>query len=184
MSKKASLPEPNFTQPLKDIEMTSKASRPAPTYEARGGDLTPWNFLADLSRQQLSFATESASALFRSSEAIRKVQQQAAHQAAEHYADAAQKLRAASQPADLLAVQSDLLRFDLQESSQYWQQFITAALQAQTEMMSTASHMFNSEAGGGVKSALEAMQAAIPPMASGFFVGRPNGPTERAQASS
>lgn len=184
MSKKSSLTEPNPNQPLEDIQMTTKASRPASAYEARSSDLTPWNFLADLSRQQLSFATESASALFRSSEAIRKVQQQAAHQAAEHYAEAAQKLRAAGQPADLLAVQSDLLRFDLQESSQYWQQFMTAALQAQTEMLSTASHMFDSEAGGGVKSALEAMQAAIPPMASSFFVGRPNGPTERAQPSS
>lgn len=184
MSKKLSFPVPTSNQPLKEIQMTSKTSRPASAYEGHSSDLTPWNFLADLSRQQLSLATESASALFRSNEAIRKVQQQTAHQAAEHYAAAAQKLRSASQPADLLAVQSDLLRFDLQESSQYWQQFITAALQAQTEMMRTASHMFDNEAGGGVKSALEAMQAAIPPMASSFFAGRPNGSTERAQASS
>jgi hypothetical protein len=114
---------------------------------------------------------------------MRKVQQQAAHQASEHYATAAQKLRVACQPADLLAVQSELLRFDLQEASQYWQQLVTAALQAQTEMMTTASHMLDSEAGGGVKSAIEAMQAAIPPMATSFFATRPNGPTERAQAS-
>jgi hypothetical protein len=184
MRKQLSFPAQTSTQSLKDIHMTSKTSRSASAYEAHGSDLTPWNFLADLSRQQLSLATESASALFRSSEAIRKVQQQTAHQAAQHYAAAAQRLREASQPADLLAVQSDLLRFDLQESSQYWQQFITAALQAQTEMMRTASHMFDNETGGGVKSALEAMQAAIPPIANSFFAGRPNGSTERAQASS
>ncbi|MDO8455400.1 MAG: phasin family protein [Burkholderiaceae bacterium] len=164
--------------------MTSKTSRPTSTYEAHGQDLTPWSFLADLSRQQLSFATESVSAIFRSSEAMRKVQQQAAHQASEHYAAAAQKLRGASQPADLMAIQSELLRFDLQESSQYWQQLMTAALQAQTEMMTTASHILDSDSGSGVKSALEAMQAAIPPIANSFFVSRPNGPTERAQASS
>lgn len=184
MNKNLSLPVHTPILPLKEIEMTSKTSRSTSTYEARSNDLTPWGFLADLSRQQLSFATESASAIFRSSEAIRKVQQQAAHQASEHYAAAAQKLRGASQPADLLAVQSELLRFDLQESSQYWQQLMTAALQAQTEMMTTASHILGSDSGSGVKSALEAMQAATPPMASSFFASRPNSPTERAQASS
>jgi hypothetical protein len=183
MDKKIPRPAQTPIYPKKEMQMTSKPSRPASTHEARGNDLPSWNFLADLSRQQLSWATEGASAIFRSSEAMRKVQQQAAHQASEHYATAAQKLRVACQPADLLAVQSELLRFDLQEASQYWQQLVTAALQAQTEMMTTASHMLDSEAGGGVKSAIEAMQAAIPPMATSFFATRPNGPTERAQAS-
>jgi hypothetical protein len=163
--------------------MTSKTSRSTSDHEAHRTDSTPWNFLADLSRQQLSFATESASALFRSSEVMRKIQQQAAHRAAEHYTASAQKLRGVRQPADLLAVQSDLLRFDLQESSQYWQLLMSAALQAQTEMMSTTSHMFASESGGDVKAALEAMQATIPPMANSFFVDRPNGSTEQPQAS-
>jgi type VI protein secretion system component VasK len=163
--------------------MTSKTSRSTSDHEAHRSDSTPWSFVADLSRQQLSFATESASALFRSSEVMRKIQQQAAHRAAEHYAVSAQKLRGASQPADLLAVQSELLRFDFQESSQYWQQIMSAALHAQTEMMNTTSHMFDSESGGDVKAALEAMQAAIPPIANSFFVGRPNGSTEQPQAS-
>lgn len=184
MKKNLFLPVHTPIHPSEEIEMTSKTSRSTSAYEAHNNDLTPWSFLADLSRQQLGFATESASAIFRSSEAIRKVQQQAAHQASEHYAAAAQKLRGASQPADLLAMQSELLRFDLQASSQYWQQLMTAALQAQTEMMTTASHILDGGSGSGVKTALEAMQAAIPPMASSFFASRPNGPNERAQASS
>jgi uncharacterized protein YfaS (alpha-2-macroglobulin family) len=165
------------------MQMTSKPSRPASSHEVQGNSLTPWSFLADLSRQQMSFATESACALFRSSEAIRQVQQQAAHHASEQYAAAAQKLRSATQPAELLAVQAELLRFDLEEANRYWQQLMNAGLQAQTEMMGTASHMIDSEAGGGVKSALQAMQAAIPPIASSFFATRPDGPAGRHQAS-
>ncbi|MBK5206165.1 MAG: phasin family protein [Polaromonas sp.] len=137
------------------------------------------NFLADLSRQQLGFVTESACAMFRGSEAVRKIQQQAAHQASEHYAAVAQKLHGACQPTDLLAIQSELLSLNLQEASQYWQKLMTAALQAQTEMMSTTSHMLNSEAGSGVKSALEAFQSTIPMMAKGFLVGRQSGSAER-----
>lgn len=114
---------------------------------------------------------------------MRKVQQQAAHHASEHYAAAAQKLRDTRQPADLLAIPSELLRFDLQEAIQYWQQLMTAALQAQTKIMSTASRLFDGETAGGVKSVLEVIQTAIPPMANSFFVASPDGPTERAQAS-
>jgi hypothetical protein len=165
------------------MQMTSKTSRPASSHEVQGNGLTPWSFLADLSRQQMSFATEGACALFRSSEAIRQVQQQAAHHASEQYAAAAQKLRGATQPAELLAVQAELLRFDLEEANRYWQKLMTAALQAQTEMMGTASHMLDNEAGGGVKSALQAMQSAIAPMASNFFATRPDGPAGRHQAS-
>jgi hypothetical protein len=182
MSKSISAPPPSHL-PHKEMQMTSKTSRPTSSHEVQGNGLTPWSFLADLSRQQMSFATEGACALFRSSEAIRLVQQQAAHQASEQYAAAAQKLRGATQPAELLAVQAELLRFDLEEANRYWQKLMTAALQAQTEMMGTASHMLDGEAGGGVKSALQAMQTAIPPMASSFFATRPDGPAGRHQAS-
>lgn len=158
--------------------MNSKTARPSQSHETAGSSPAPWNFLADLSRQQLAMVTESASAIFRSSEAMRKVQEQAAHQASEHYAAVAKKLHGACQPADLLAIQSELLRFDLQETSQYWQQLMAAALQAQTEMMATTNRMLNSEAGGGVKSALEAFQSTLP-MTNGFWVGRQSGSAER-----
>ena len=40
-----------------------------------------WNAASDLPRQQLSLATESACAMFRGFEAMRKIQERAAHQA-------------------------------------------------------------------------------------------------------
>ncbi|OGB06131.1 MAG: hypothetical protein A3E79_07260 [Burkholderiales bacterium RIFCSPHIGHO2_12_FULL_61_11] len=160
--------------------MTSKTPRPSQNLEAPANSPAQWNSLgSNLSRQQLGFVTESACAIFRSSEAMRKVQQEAAHQALEHYAAAARKLHGACQPADLLAIQSELLSFDLQEASQYWQKLMAAALQAQTEMVSTTSNMLNSEAGSGVKSALEAFQATLPMMANAFQVGRQSGSAER-----
>ncbi len=141
--------------------MSAKNSRPAPAREAAGADLVPLNLLVELGRQQLALATESACALFRGSEAMRKIQQQAAHQASAQYDAAAQKLRGTCQPADLLAIQSDLLRFDQQEATQYWQQLTAAALQTQVEMMGCASHLFDAGSQNGLKPALETWQKAL-----------------------
>ncbi len=141
--------------------MSAKSSRPAPAREAASTDLAPQNLLAELSRQQLALATESACALFRGSEAMRKIQQQTAHQASLQHEAAAQKLRGKCEPADLLAIQSDLLRFDLQEATRYWQQLAAAALQTQVEMMGCASHLFDAGSQKGLKPVLETVQTAL-----------------------
>lgn len=159
--------------------MNAKTPRPSQSHEVSGNSPAQWGFLADSGRQQLAMVTEGACAIFRSSEVMRKVQQETAHQALEHYAAAAKKLHGSCQPADLLAIQSELLRFDLQEASQYWQQLMTAMLQAQTEMLATTTNqIFHSEAGDGVKSTLEAFQATLP-MANSFLFGRQSGSAER-----
>jgi hypothetical protein len=146
--------------------------------------LNAWNMLADLARQQLAVTTENTGAIFRGSEAMRKIQLNAAHEASVHHAQAAQKLRASScQPADLLAIQSELMRVDMQGAGQYWQQLASAALQTQMEMMTSVSRMFDDEAGGGVKSALGVFQAVIPPMANSFFVSPSSDSDERHKAS-
>jgi hypothetical protein len=140
--------------------------------------------LLDLGRQQLAVTTENTCAIFRGSEAIRKIQQDAAHQTSVHHAEAAQKLRSSScQPAELLAIQSELLRSDMQGAGQYWQQLASATLQTQIDMMTSVSRLFDDEAGGGVKSALGVFQAAIPPMANSFFVSRSSETDEQHKAS-
>jgi len=53
--------------------MSAKTSRPAPARDAAGADLAPWNLLADLGRQQLALASETACTLFRGSQAMRKI---------------------------------------------------------------------------------------------------------------
>ena len=106
-------------------------------------------------------ATQSAGALFRGSEAMRKIQLHAAHQASVRHEAAAHKVREGCEPTDLLAIQSDLLRFDLQEATEYWQQLAAVALQTQVEMMGCASHLIDAGGGQGFKPALDAWQAAV-----------------------
>jgi hypothetical protein len=123
---------------------TSRAAAPAKPGVA-GNSPVLGNFLVELGRQQLAVATDAACALFRGSEAMRAIQQQAAHEASSRHQAAAQKLHGSCAPADLLAIQSDLLRFDLQGATQYWQQLTTAALQSQVEMMASATHLLTNE---------------------------------------
>lgn len=155
----------------KDSSMTSKsASRSASARKASGNDLGALNFMTELSRQQLAIATEGASALYRGSEALRRVQQETAHEAALHHAQAAKKLFSPCQPSDLLSVQTELMRTNMESATHYWQQLMVVALQTHREMILSLSHMLDSESGSGMKSALEAFQAAVPPMATSFFV--------------
>lgn len=163
--------------------MSAKTSRNAAPRKPKdtGNGAIPGNFLADLGRQQLAATTDAACAMFRGSEAMRAIQQQVAHEASLRHQAAAQKLHGSCAPADLLAIQSDLLRFDLQGATQYWQQLATAALQSQIEMMASASHLLTDEQNGGWKSALENFQAV---MASGnrFFAGMPEAPAGQPHA--
>lgn len=141
--------------------MISKTSPPASDREAVPINLASTNLMADLGRQQLALAVEGACALFRGSEAMRKIQHQAAHQACVRHEAAVQKLRGTCEPADLLAIQSDLLRFNLQGAAEYWQALTANALKTQSEIMGCANRLFDIKSENGFKPALEAWQAAI-----------------------
>ncbi|MEO7401129.1 MAG: phasin family protein [Polaromonas sp.] len=129
----------------------------------------PWNLLTEFGRQQLAVAAQSASAIYRAREVIRAVQQQAAHEASVRHAQTARKLCAPCAPGDFLALQSELIRDNIQGASQYWQQLSDVAMQTQLEMMAHMSHVFDGEAGIGLKSVLQAFQAATPPLISRLF---------------
>jgi hypothetical protein len=144
-------------------------------------DTAPASVLADLGRQQLAVAADAACALLRGSEAMRAIQHQAAHEAAVRHQAAAQKLRESHEPAELVAIQSDLLRYDLQGATEYWQQITAAALQSQVEMMASATHLLDSDKGGALKSAMESFQAAIT-SGNGFLAGKPATTGSQARA--
>jgi len=156
-------------------ERTSHTSHASTTssaaYENSGNVQTLWDFLADMSRQQLAAATESASAIYRGSENLRRIQQETAHEASVRHGEAAEKLFGHCQPSELLAIQSELLRDDLQSAGQYWQQLAVAAMQTQKEMMTGMSRMLNAENGGGVKLPLDIFQATLPALGSFFVTG-------------
>jgi hypothetical protein len=149
---------------------------PALTWQAPGSELASSSVPPDLSRQPLAMLTEIACALFHSSEAMRKIQQQAAHHALLRHETAMRKLHAACTPTDLLDIESDLLRFDLEKASHYWQQLAAVALQTQIEIWTSASHLHGSHAGSKLKStmsaSMDAFQAALP-LVNGFYPSKP-----------
>lgn len=118
--------------------MTAKTTRNSTASEAAGAALAPLNLLADLPRRQMALITQSASALLRASEAMRKVQEQAAHRASAQHEEAAERLRAPCDFNELMAIQAELLRFNLQEAAQYWQQLANAALKVQVDLVGSA----------------------------------------------
>ena len=105
-----------------------------------------WNSMADLGRQQMAVATDAACAMFRGFEAIRKVQEHAAHEAALRHASAARKLQHSCSPMELLAIQSELLSFDVDGATRYWQELGAAALEMQTEMMGCCGKLAGADA--------------------------------------
>ncbi|AMO24948.1 phasin family protein [Ramlibacter tataouinensis] len=118
--------------------MTAKASRADSARLMTEMPFTTFSFFTEMPRRQLALMAQSASALFRGSQEVRQIQQDAAQRASEHYEEAMHRLRGDCDYNDLLAVQAELIRFNMQEASQYWQQLATAGMKLQAEMVSSA----------------------------------------------
>jgi hypothetical protein len=153
--------------------MNAKPIKAAPARDAFASAAAPWNFIADFGRQQMSVATDASAAMFRGFEAIRKIQQQAAHGAAQRHEAVAQRLHGSCAPADLMAIQSELLSGDLKGATQYWQDLAATAMEMQTEIMGCTSHLVDSEAALEAVSAMDHLQA-LPGMST-FFAKKMNG---------
>ncbi len=151
----------------------TKFFSPALTWQMPGSEPATESELPDLSRQQLVMLTEITCALLRSSEAMRKIQQEAAQHASLHHEAVMKKLRAHCMAADLLNIQSELLHFDVERASQYWRQIAAVAMQAPVEIMTSVSHLRDSPVAASLTSMLNAFQAALP-LVNGFFPSRPN----------
>ena len=116
------------------------AAKPAATETIR----KPWDW-ADLNRQQVAAASEGAGALFRGFEAMRRIQEQAAHAVAERHAVAAGRLRESATPTDLAVLQAEVLREDLAFAARYWQDLADAALEMNAQIFNCATQMVDSE---------------------------------------
>ena len=136
---------------------------------ARRGASNPPNFLSELGRHQLALAVDGTTALCRGSEALRKIQQDAAHEASVFHEETAQRLFVSCQPAELVAIQSELLRFTMQSAGKYWQQIAASAMQTQVEMIKSVTHVLEREKDTGTKSPMQVLQSFKPPLASSFF---------------
>jgi len=117
------------------------AAKPAATETNR----MPWDWAGPLNRQQMAAASEGASALFRGFEAMRRIQEQAAHAVAERHAVAAGRLRESATPTDLAVLQAEVLREDLASVARYWQDLADATLEMNAEIFNCATQMVDSE---------------------------------------
>jgi len=117
--------------------MTAKASRASSARQMTETSYSPFNLFADLPRRQLALMAQSAGALFRGSRELQRIQQEAAQRATEHYEDAVARLRDCDY-SELMAVQTEMVRFNIQELTQYWQQLSSAGMKVQAEMVSSA----------------------------------------------
>lgn len=136
--------------------MTATISTPA------AAQAVPWAFIADLGRQQLVAGMQGACALFSGFEAIRQVQQQAAHASARQYAAALQKLQGPCTPQQMLDIQADLVRFDMQAATSYWQALSGAAMEMQAQIANCAMQCADASQLLEMASALDAHEGAAP----------------------
>ncbi|MGZ5269672.1 MAG: phasin family protein [Ramlibacter sp.] len=100
----------------------------------------------DLPRQQMAACTHAACALFRGYEAIRRIQQKAAHQALAHHQAIATRLKEPCPPMELLALQAEMLKYDLNGAAAYWQQLAAASLEMQRELLGSVVTGMQAEA--------------------------------------
>lgn len=149
---------------------TRKTPTPA-SPEAVAPDTAAHNMLAEAGRKQMAFATNTAAILFRGSEEIRYIQQQAAQQATERHETVARKLRENCTPGELLAMQADLLNFDFQGSAKYWQAIASAMLKTEMELMACATHIADSRPGEALTPAIEAWKATLDNAVNGAGTG-------------
>lgn len=110
----------------------------------------------ELPRSQMLVGTQALCAVFRGFEAMRKVQEHAAHRALAQHASALERLKGRCEPAELIHIQTDLLRFDLESASQYWQQLWAATVKMHGELSDCGARLMDAD---GIGRATQAWQA-------------------------
>lgn len=123
--------------------MAARNIRTVPSTLAEPATAVDWT--ADWARQQMVVASEGASAILRGFQAMRTIQEQAAQQAAARHATVADRMRKAADSGEVLALQAQLLRSDLESATQTWQQLAGAAMEMNTELIGCTTHLVGTE---------------------------------------
>lgn len=91
--------------------------------------------LAEIHRQQLAAGVEVLSGMFRAAESLQQVQLQMGQRAALLHSQAADNIRKATSPMELVSVQSTLVMYEFQEAMRYGQELVTAMAKSGGEML-------------------------------------------------
>lgn len=116
-----------------------------PAERRRIANPAAWDWATDFARQQVVVATESASTMVRGFESMRRIQQQTAQEAAARHATAGLKLRSHCTPLELVAVQGELLRSDVEAATRCWQQLAGVAMETTTELLACGARLVDTE---------------------------------------
>lgn len=113
--------------------------------QTQGTQLSPaWTPMASAGIQCTAAANACAAAVFRGFEAMRKVQEGAAREAASRHALASDRLRRNGTLFEVAGVQADLLCSDFEASLRYWQELGGAAMEMQSEMLNSVGELVDS----------------------------------------
>jgi phasin family protein len=113
-----------------------------------------------VAQEQLRSMISLADVIFKSAEELRRCQMEAAQQARRRHERAQADVAAAASPTELLNVQSELLRYDLESAGEYWQRLLGICRSAQAEAVDLMS---KSAAGLGRAAAPVATAAPVMP---------------------
>jgi hypothetical protein len=132
-----------------------RATRPA----AKAGSTPDASlFLSSIPAQ---VAGDWSAALVSGFDAIRKVQDEAVRATTARHAGAFAKMKAGS-PVEMISVQAELLRADMEAAAACSQGVLAAALEMQSQLVVACSRLVDSEAVLEATAALEALTNALP----------------------
>lgn len=114
-----------------------------------------------LTRDQLDFALQSATAWLRGVEALRKVEWDMTHIALKRYEEIQQRLHRTSDLSELIALQVELMRFDSAAAIKSAQELYDAAVQSTTEALVKAKSTLDTSQSDGLRSWMQSMQSLV-----------------------
>lgn len=127
--------------------MNVKRTRPVrPNDSADAPATPPAAWMADWTRQQMAVAAAGAGAMLRGFEAMRRIGEETAQETSQRHLAVAEKLRGQTQPVELIAAQTELLRIDMEGAARYWQQVTATALEMNTEVLGCTAQLVDTEA--------------------------------------
>jgi hypothetical protein len=135
-----------------------------------GAALPAATTLAEMSRQQMAAAAEAMSVMFSAAQALQQAQMHMGERAALLHRQAAENIRKATTPVELMSIQSTLLVYEFQEAMRYWQELMAASAKAGGQMM-RPGQAGEADGAGATSSAATMMGAAMnaaAPMADAF----------------
>ena len=129
--------------------------------------------LPEFSQRQMALAAEAMSQWFSRLEALQRAQLHMSERAVLLHRQAADNLRRATSPVELMTVQGTLAMYQFQEGARFWQEWLSAANKVATDSANTAKAATGGAADttGAQSPAAAAMGAAMTaagPMAEAF----------------